>query len=225
MPRLPTLALLLLAGCAPVSAQEDPGHEEAAEPTPDPAKDNPMGGDSPEVIEAEREGELLPENFGVGTFVPRDGEHLKLEAKRDGETREVPHRGVIHEDEVVVFVTRVDPAGDEYVYLLEGTGGPPRMIHPRMGRVHLSSELGGERRIRPRPAHEVVTGEEDEPEGWQVTGGGWAEYRLVATPSPRDESAAGSLGSYERFLMPPPYATGKAAGGGRLVDSIIVRWD
>jgi hypothetical protein len=169
-------------------------------------------------------GELLPDNFGVGDFVPRDGEFLKLEARVDGRVREVPHRGVIEEGEVVVFVTRVDPSQNEYVYLLEGTGGPPRMIHPRMGRVHLSRETNGERRIRPRPAHEIQTGEEDEPEGWQVSGGSWAEYRLVATPSPRDEAAAGSLGSHELFLDPVPYVTGLAGSSGRLVDSIIVRW-
>ncbi|GEM_PF-3537720 len=218
------LAAVLIA-CAPAVAQQD---EDAPEPTPevDPSQvDNPEGGDSEEVRRAEHEGELLPHNLGVGTFSPRDGEYLKLEARKDGQVRDVPDRGAILEGEVVVFVTRVDPAGDEYVYLLEGTGGEPRMIHPRMGRVHLSRELDGERRIRPRPAHEVMTGEEDEPEGWQVTGAGWAEYYLVATPSPRDESAAGSLGSWRRFLLPPPYATGRAAGPGRLVDSILVRWD
>ena len=66
--------------------------------------------------------------------------------------------------------------------------------------------------------------EEDEPEGWQMTGGGWAEYRLVATPSPRDESAAGSLGSFELFKLGSPYLTGPAGSPGRLVDSAIVRW-
>jgi hypothetical protein len=186
---------LLLVGCSSVAAQQ-PGEDQ-----------------------------LLPNNFGVGTFVPAEGEYLKLEARSNGATREVPQRGVIDPAEVVVFVVRVDPAKDEYVYLLEGTGGPPRMIHPRMGRVHLASELNGERRIRPRPASEVFTGEEEEPEGWHVSGGGWAEYRLVATPSPRDESAAGSLGSFERFLGPPPYVTGRASTPGRLVDSVIVHWE
>lgn len=212
------VALLLLGGCASAIAQDDPSPQEQ------PQDPGPEGGDSVEVRRAEGQGEFLPLTFHKGEFQRRDGEFLKLEARRGDDVRFVPAKGVIEGDEVVVFVTQVDPSRDEYVYLLESTGGAPRMIHPRMGRVHLSGETGGERRIRPLPANEVMTGDEDEPEGWQVTGGGWAQYLLVATPSPRDESSAGSLGSLEMFLEPPPYATGKAAKAGRLVDAITVRW-
>ena len=206
-------ALLLGAGtgCNPANAQGPP-------------QPGPEGGDSEEVRRAEGQGEFLPLTFHTDAFTRRDGEYLKLEARRGDAVRIVPHKGVIAGDEVVVFDTRVDPVHDEYVYLLETTGGAPRMIHPRMGRVHLSNELDGVRRIRPRPANEVVTGEEEEPEGWQVAGGGWAQYLLVATPSPRDESSAGSLGSLDMFLEAPPFATGKAASPGRLVDVITVRW-
>ena len=200
------LALLLLVGCTSAEAQDDP----------------PTGPPDPDL----EQGELMPRSFRAEPFQPAQGEFLRLEARTpDGSMRIVKDRDIISGTEVVVFLTAVDPTRDEYVYLLEGTGGPPRMIHPRMGRVHLSGELDGRRRIRPRPAHEVSTGDEEEPEGWQVAGGGWAEYRLVAIPSPRDEASAGSLGSFERFLEPPPYVTGRAAKKGRLVDSIIVRWE
>jgi hypothetical protein len=56
---------LLLVGCSSVAAQQ-PGEDQ-----------------------------LLPNNFGVGTFVPAEGEYLKLEARSNGATREVPPRGVI----------------------------------------------------------------------------------------------------------------------------------
>ena len=199
-----------LPGCSSLAAQEG---------DPEGAEGHTQGQDNDPA-----EGEGLPNNFELTSATPRPGEFLILEAHLGDSVREVPDRGEIEVGEFVVFVTSLDPRGDEYVYLLEGTGGSPRMIHPRLGHVHLSREVGGKRRVRPRPASDVFTGEEEEPEGWQVPGGGWAQYRLVATPSPRDEAGAGSIGSWDQFLDPPPFVEGETAQPGRLVDSLIVRW-
>ena len=116
--RLAPLAALVLgtwSGCTPASAQDDP-------------QPGPEGGDSEEVRRAEGQGDFLPLTFHTADFKRRADEYLKLEARRGDTVRIVPQKGVIEGDEVVVFDTRVDPVHDEYVYLLETTGGAPRHV-------------------------------------------------------------------------------------------------
>jgi len=135
-----------------------------------------------------------------------------------GKTRPVAEGATLPRSAGVVFA--VDGGKNDYLYLLQQGSRGLEVLYPPTGLIWM----------HPGQASRVVpfgpnTRPEDEPEtSWNADQSGTAEFILVSAPSPRDVPSDGRVHSLDRFLKPPPYVRGPAAGPAEVVSRVTATW-